>query len=131
LYDEFVTKSLWIAGQENAYKATPNRTYARFPKTALGLSQEQVDKIKASEIWYQKYMNTIIIKDNQNGIAPGMLGYKEICQRSAGHYDMQFPVFDKEEFFSCMIWMHHGCLCLQVSCKFKCCSHPQGYYFVN
>jgi hypothetical protein len=27
--------------------------------------------------------------------------------------------------------MHHGCLCLQVSCKFKCCSHPQGYYFVN
>jgi hypothetical protein len=98
-YDEFVKKGLWIAGQENAYKTTPNRAYVRFPKTALGLSQVQVDKcIKASEFWYQKYMNTIIMKDLQYKIAPKMLGYKEIRQRSAGRYDMQIPVFDTDEF---------------------------------
>ena len=64
-------------------------------------------------------MNTIIVKDLQDRIAPGMLGYKEIHQRSAGCYDMQIPVFKKEEFSFLhdldVPWMLFVCKCLANS----------------
>ena len=64
-------------------------------------------------------MNTIIGKDLQDRIAPGMLGYKEIHQRSAGCYDMQIPVFDKEEFSFLhdldASWMLFVCKCIANS----------------
>jgi hypothetical protein len=54
--------------------------------------------IKATEHFYKKYMETIVMKVLQDRIAPGEIGYQEIRQRSAGHYDMQVPTFDKDEF---------------------------------
>lgn len=54
--------------------------------------------IKATEHYYQKYMETIVVKDLQDRIAPAQIDYQEIQQCSAGHYYMQVPTFDKDEF---------------------------------
>jgi hypothetical protein len=97
--DEFIDKGLWIAGQENPQMTSHNHSYIRFPKTPLGLSGVQVEMcINATEHYYKKYMETIVMKDLQDRIAPGEIGYQEIRQRNAGRYDMQVPTFDKDEF---------------------------------
>ena len=43
-------------------------------------------------------METVAVKDLQDRISPGQIGYQEIQQCSAGHYDIQVPTFDKDEF---------------------------------
>jgi hypothetical protein len=53
--EEFMSKGLWIAGQETVQKTAPKSIYVRFPKTPLGHSGEQVKMcIKATEYWYKK-----------------------------------------------------------------------------
>ena len=77
--EEFMSKRLWIAGQETVQKTAPKSTYVRFPKKSLGLSGEQVKMcIEATEYWYKKYMDTIIVKGLESRIDQGSLGFKEI-----------------------------------------------------
>jgi hypothetical protein len=66
---ECMSKGLWSAGKETAQKTSPTSTYVRFSKTPLGLSGKQVKMcIKATEYWYQKYMDTIIVKGLESRI---------------------------------------------------------------
>ena len=96
--EEFMSKGLWIAGQETVQKTAPKSTYVRFPKTSLGLSGEQVKMcIEATEYWYKKYMDTIIVKGLESRIDQGSLGFKEIQARGSGRYDMEIPAFEKDE----------------------------------
>jgi hypothetical protein len=96
---QFMSKGLWIAGQENVKMADSNHTYVRYPVTPLGLNKQQVEMcLKAMVYYYNKYVETIIVKDLQYMVAPGMPGYKEIRQRTPGRYDMQIPTFDTDNF---------------------------------
>ena len=96
---EFMSKGIWIAGQESDKRANINCTYVRYPVSSIGLNKHQVEMcLKEVHYYYNKYMETIIVKELQEMIAPGMMGFKEIRQRTSGRYDMQIPTFDADEF---------------------------------
>jgi hypothetical protein len=97
---EFMSKGLWIAGQENAEMADAKGTYRRYPPTLLGLNRQQVEMCsRDTQYYYNKYTETIFVKELQELIAPGRPGFKEIRQRTAGRYDMQIPTFDTDKFY--------------------------------
>lgn len=97
---EFMSKGLWIAGQETAEMADAKGTYRRYPPTLLGLNRQQVEMCsRDAQFYYNKYAETIFVKELQEMIAPGRPGFKEIRQRTAGRYDMQIPTFDTDKFY--------------------------------
>ncbi len=97
---EFMNTGLWIAGQEKFEMADAKGIYRRYPHTLLGLSTEQVEMCRRdTEYYYNKYAETIFVKELQEMIAPGMPGFQEIRQRTAGRYDMQIPTLNTEKFF--------------------------------
>ncbi|KAL3786346.1 hypothetical protein HJC23_000588 [Cyclotella cryptica] len=96
---EFMRKGMWIAGQENVKMTEANHLYVRYPVTTLGLNVQQVEMcLQEMSYYYNKYVQTIIVKDLHHMIAAGVRGYKEIRQRTPGRYDIQIPTFDMDKF---------------------------------
>ncbi len=113
---EFMNMGLWIAGQEKFEMADAKGIYRRYPHTLLRLSTEQVKMCgRDTEYYYNKYAENIFVKELQEMIAPGMPGFQEIRQRTAGHYDMQIPSLNTEKF----VFLHDpNALWMPLVCEF-------------
>lgn len=97
---EFMNMRLWIAGQEIFDMADAKGIYRRYPPMLLVLSTEQVKMCcRDTEYYYNKYTETIFVKELQEMNAPGMPGFQEIQQHMARCYDMKIHMLNKDKFF--------------------------------
>ncbi len=62
-----------------------------------------------AEYYYNKYTETIFVKELQEMNAPGMPCFQEIQQRMAGCYDMQMHTLNTDKFFFLHAPMLGGC----------------------
>ena len=74
--------------------------YRTYPPMLLVLSTEKVKMCcRDAEYYYNKYTETIFVKELQEMNAPGMPCFQEIQQHTAGHYDMQIHTLNTDKFF--------------------------------
>ena len=97
---EFMNMQLWIAGQEIFDMADAKGIYRRYPPMLLILSTEQVKMCcRDTEYYYNKFTETIFVKELQEMNAPGIPCFQEIQHHTAGQYDMQIHTLNTDMFF--------------------------------
>lgn len=101
-YDDFVTKGLWIAGQENACKTSPNHT------------NKWICASRHPSFGTRGIQTLLLLRTYRIELLQGCLVIRKFTNVVLAVMICRFWYSTRGSFLSCMIWMRHGC-CLFAS----------------